>query len=77
MNLDVMWQKKERKVERQAVAGSRTQDTSGLSHQCAATEPRQPDDHQPPQCSTCTAEVVLNATVTHLAATHYVPSELR
>ena len=25
--------------EKPAVAGSRTQDTSGLSHQCSATEP--------------------------------------
>ena len=36
------WQK--RKVKRPAVARSRTQDTSVLSHQCSATEPRQPDN---------------------------------
>ena len=33
--------------ERPAAAGSRTQDTSGLSHQCSATELQQPDNHQP------------------------------
>ena len=37
----------ERKAKRPAVAGSRTQDTSGLSCQCSATEPQQLDDHQP------------------------------
>ena len=47
------------------------------SHQCSATEPRQPDNHQPSQSSIYTAQVVLNASVTHLAATQYVPSELR
>ena len=60
-----------------AVARSRTQDTSGLSRQCSATEPRQPDDHQPSQSSICTAQVVLNASVANPAATQYVPSELR
>ena len=35
------------KIEESEKAGSRTQDTSGLSRQCSATEPRQPDDHQP------------------------------
>ena len=59
---------------RPAVAGSRTQDTSGLSRQCSATEPQQPDNHQPSQSSICTAQVLLNAPVTHLAATQYVPS---
>ena len=46
---------------RGAAAGSRTQDTSGLSHQCVATEPwpRQPDNHQPSQSSIYTAQVVL------------------
>ena len=34
-----------------AAAGSRTQDTSSLSHQCSATEQRQPNDHQPSQSS--------------------------
>ena len=33
-------------MKKPAVTGSRTQDTSGLSRQCSATEPRQPDDHQ-------------------------------
>ncbi len=33
------------------------------------TEPRQPDDHQPSQSCMCTAQVVLNASVAHLAAT--------
>ena len=54
--------------KRAAAAGSRTQDTSGLSRQYSATEPRQPDNHQPSQSSICTAQVVLNASVTHLAA---------
>ena len=47
--------------EKPAVAGSRTQDTSGLSRQCSATEPQQPDDHQPSQSSMYTAQMVLNA----------------
>ena len=34
-----------------------TQDTSGLSRQCFATEPQQPDNHQPSQPSMCTAQV--------------------
>ena len=63
-------------MKRPAVAGSRTQDTSGLSCQCSATEPRQPDNHQPSQSSMYTAQMVLNASVVHLAATQYVPSEL-
>ena len=33
-------------MKRLTVAGNRTQDTSGLSHQCSATEPQQPDNHQ-------------------------------
>ena len=45
------------------------QDTSGLSHQCSATDSWQPDDHQPSQSSI----LVLNASV----ATQYVPSELQ
>ena len=53
--LDVMMQK-QRKVKKPAVAGSRTQDTSGLSRQCSATEPQQPDNHQPSQSSICTAQ---------------------
>ena len=35
---------------------------------------RQPDNHQHPQSSTHTAQVVLNASVPHLAATQYVLS---
>ena len=55
------------KVKNPAVAGSQTQDTSGLSRQCSATEPQQPDNHQFSQSSICTAQVVLNASVAHLA----------
>ena len=61
---------KERKVKRPAAPRSRTQDTSGLSRQCSATEPRQPDDHQPSQSSICTAQVVLNASVTWSSGCH-------
>ena len=50
--------------------------TPGSSRQCSATEPQQPDNHQPPQSSICTAQVVLNASVAHLAATQHVPSKL-
>ena len=32
---------------KKAVAGSQAQDTSGLSCQCSATDPQQPDNHQP------------------------------
>ena len=35
------------------------------------------DNHQPSQSSIYTAQVVLNASVAHPAATQYVPSELR
>ena len=42
--------------------GSRTQDISGLSRQCSATELQQPDNHQPSQC-VCTVQVGLNASV--------------
>ena len=66
-----MLQGENRKLKRLAVVGSRTQDTSGLTHQCSACEPWQPDNHQPSQSSTCTAQVVLNASVTHPAATQY------
>ena len=55
----------------------KTQDTSDLSHQCSATEPQQQDDHQFSQSLIYNAQVALNASVTHLAATQYVPSELR
>ena len=40
-----LWGQKKRKVKRAAAALSRTQDTSGLSRQCSATEPRQLDNH--------------------------------
>ena len=45
MNLDVM--RRREKWKKPAVAGSWTQDTSGFSRQCSATEPQQPNDHQP------------------------------
>ena len=51
--------------------------TPCLCSQYSATELRQPDNHQLSQSSICTAEVVLSASVSHLAATQYVPSELR
>ena len=44
----------QKKVKRPAAAGSQTQDTSGLSHRCSATEPQQLDNHQPSQSSICT-----------------------
>ena len=40
------------------------------------TEPRQPNNHQLPRSSLCTAQVILDASVTHLVATQYVPSKL-
>ena len=45
------------KWKRLAAAGSWTQDTSGLSPQCSATEPQQSDNHQPSQSSIHTAQV--------------------
>ena len=39
------YETKQRRVKRPAVSGSWTQDTSGFSHQCSATEPWQPDNH--------------------------------
>ena len=48
-------------VKRSTVTRSQTQDTSGLSHQCFATELQQPDNYQPTQSSICTVQVVLNA----------------
>ena len=39
--------RKWRKVKKPAAIGSRNQDTSGLSYQCSATEPQQPDNHNP------------------------------
>ena len=62
--------------ERPAVAGSRTQDTSGL-YQCSAAEPHEPDIHQPSQSAIGIAQKVLNASVAYQAATQYVLSELR
>ena len=44
--------------------------TPSLCSQCSATELRQPDNHQPPQSSICTAQVGLKCQ--HLAATQYV-----
>ena len=61
--------------KRLAVSESWTRDTSGLSRQCSPTEPWQPNNHQTSQSSIFTAQVVLNASVTHLADTH-VPLEL-
>ena len=55
--------------EKADVAESRTQDTSGLSCQCSATESQQLDNYQPSQSSVCTAQVGLNASVAHLSAT--------
>ena len=45
LEIDVMRQKIE-ESEKLVVTGSQTQDTSGLSCQRSATEPRQPDNHQ-------------------------------
>ena len=45
-------------MKRPAAAGNRTR-TPGLCSQCSATELRQPDNHQPPQSSICTAQVGL------------------
>ena len=45
LEINVMRQKY-RKVKRPAVTGSQTQDTSGLSCQCSATEPQQLDYHR-------------------------------
>ena len=44
-------------MKRSTVAWSPTQDTSGLSRQCSATEPQQPDNHQPSPSSICTASL--------------------
>ena len=63
----------EAKIEKSEKAISRRESnpgTSGLSRQCCATELWQSDKHQPSQSSICTAQVVLNASVTHLAATN-------
>ena len=49
--------------------GVKNQDTSGLSCQCSAIEPQQLDNHQLSKSSICTAQVVLNSSVPHLADT--------
>ena len=59
----MLWGENRGKWKRPAATRSRTQDTPGLSRQCSATEPRQPDNHQPSPSSICTAQVVLNASV--------------
>ena len=66
----------EAKIEESKKGWQSNPGTSGLSRQWSATEPQQPDNLQPSQPSICTAQVVLNASVAHLAATQYVPSEL-
>ena len=45
------WGENRVKWKKPAFAGSQTQDTSGLSRQCSATEPQQPGNHQPSQSS--------------------------
>ena len=47
----MLWGENKGKWKRSAAARSRTQDTSGLSRQCSATEPWKPDNHQPSQSS--------------------------
>ena len=54
----MLWGENGGKVKGPAAARSQTHDTSGLSRQCSATEPRQLDDHQPSQSSISTALVV-------------------
>ena len=61
--------------KRTAVTGSQTQDISDFSCKCFATE-QQPGDHKTSQFCICTADIVLNASVAHLAATQHVLSEL-
>ena len=52
-------------MKRPAAAGSRIQDTSGLSCQCSATEPRQPDNHQPSKSCTGGAECLSRTPGSH------------
>ena len=59
-------------VKKPAVAGSQTQDTPGLSHQCSATEPQQPDNHQPPQSSICIACTSDTECLSHTPGSHSV-----
>ena len=54
----MLWGENRGKVKGPAAARSQTHDTSGLSHQCSATEPWHLDDHQPSQSSISTAQVV-------------------
>ena len=61
---------RKKRKKKTAATRSWTRNTSGLSCQCSATEPQQPENHQPSQSSICTAQVLLNASVTHLAAMH-------
>ena len=42
----MLWGENRGKWKRPTAARSQTQDTSGLSYQCSATELRQPDNHQ-------------------------------
>ena len=42
----MLWGENRGKWKKPAVAGNWTQDTSGLSRQCSATEAQQPDNHQ-------------------------------
>ena len=51
--------------------------TPDLSSQCSATElhVRQSDNHSHNPLYICTAQVVLNASVSHLAATQHVPAQ--
>ena len=52
-----VWGKNREKWEDcMGVAGSRIQDTSGLSRQWSATEPRKPDNYQPSQCLAVVAQ---------------------
>ena len=60
----MLWGESIEKVKKPT--GSQAQDISGLSHQFSVSEPWQPDDHRPSQCSMCAA---LNASVAHLAST--------
>ena len=69
----IYYEAKIEEMKKAAVTGSQTQDTSGLSRQCFATEPQHLDNHQPSHIIMW----VLNASVAYLAATQYVPSELR
>ena len=47
----MLWGKNRGKWKKPAVAWNQTQETSGFSRQCSATEPWQPGNHQPSQSS--------------------------